>query len=50
MRSLGRLVRCQRSLCRVQRPHLEPQDQQEKTDHFLWLQFPTELPSSPSQT
>jgi hypothetical protein len=49
MRSLGRLAGCRRSLCRVQRPHLEPQDMPGKTDH-LWLQFLMQLSSSPSHT
>lgn len=36
MRSLGRLVQCRRSLCRVQRPRLEAQDQPGKTEPRLW--------------
>lgn len=50
MRSLGQLEQCPRSLCRVQRPRPGPQDQLGKTDHLLWLQFLTELSSSPSHT
>lgn len=49
MRSLGHLAGCRRSLCRVQRPRLEHQDQPGKTDH-LCLQFLMQLASSPRHT
>lgn len=42
MRSLAHLAQCRRSLCRVQRLRLEPQDQPGKTDHFC-LQFLMQL-------
>lgn len=43
MRSLDRLERCPRSLCRVQRPLLEPQGQPQKTNCHPWPQFLMEL-------